>query len=320
MFFSIIIPVYNASAYIHQCLDSVFSQSFQDFEVIAVDDGSNDESLKICEDYCKENDNFTVLGKRNGGASSARNVGLSKMRGDYLILLDSDDFWISDHVLEDIHNLLVESNADVLYATAIRYFPQKELYLPHLVTCRRENVVFQQKGKALKALIKGNGLHVGIPRYIVKRDLIQRINLRFTEGRTAEDLLWSLRILIEAESLDIYTTPYYVYRKRVDSISNIATMKQLDDLHYAISSCLEFAETVNNENYYKYLMGFIAYQLCSYIFLVAKSENNVALHYKYIKELIRVLSYGKHPRVLLINICQKMLGLNFTMKLLRLRS
>ena len=91
--FSIIVPVYKAEKYISECVDSVLAQTFEDFELILADDGSPDRCHEICDEYAKKDSRIKVIHKNNGGASSARNSGIDAACGEYIIFLDSDDYW-----------------------------------------------------------------------------------------------------------------------------------------------------------------------------------------------------------------------------------
>ncbi|MCT8647817.1 glycosyltransferase, partial [Glaesserella parasuis] len=110
MRFSVIIPVYNVEKYIIQCLNSVVYQSFSDIEVILVNDGSKDSSGTICDEYAKNDTRIKVIHKENGGLSSARNVGLKSAVGEYILFLDSDDFWLTERFLEDIDRVIETSS------------------------------------------------------------------------------------------------------------------------------------------------------------------------------------------------------------------
>lgn len=113
--FSFIIPIYNTGLYLRQCLDSVLAQSFTDFEAILVNDGSTDNSLEICEEYCAKDDRFRLINKANGGLVSARIAGADESKGEYCICLDSDD-WISPDYLESIHLCIVEHHSpDIIF-------------------------------------------------------------------------------------------------------------------------------------------------------------------------------------------------------------
>ena len=93
--FSIIIPVYNVEKYLKKCLDSVFNQTYKDYEVIVVNDGTKDNSMDIVKDY-----DVKVINQKNQGLSAARNAGVKKATGEYLIFLDSDDYWEKDLLKE----------------------------------------------------------------------------------------------------------------------------------------------------------------------------------------------------------------------------
>lgn len=95
---SIIIPVYNAEGKLHRCLDSILTQSYQNYECIIVDDGSTDDSAAIIDEYVNENSRFKVFHKKNGGVSSARNYGLNIAKGEWIVFVDSDDYLLPDHI------------------------------------------------------------------------------------------------------------------------------------------------------------------------------------------------------------------------------
>ena len=105
--FSVIIPVYNVEKYLHQCVDSVLTQNFNRYEIILVNDGSTDNSGKICDEYAQKY-HIKVIHKQNGGLSDARNFGIKEAKGEYVMLLDSDDFWEGEGVMSDLYNIIQE--------------------------------------------------------------------------------------------------------------------------------------------------------------------------------------------------------------------
>lgn len=109
---SIIIPIFNAERYLEKCVASVLSQTYQDFEVILVDDGSTDGSPGLCDGFCEIDSRFTAIHKKNGGVSSARNLGIDQSRGAYIMFLDADDEIVPECV-EILMNNLAEHSADV---------------------------------------------------------------------------------------------------------------------------------------------------------------------------------------------------------------
>lgn len=102
---SVIVPVYNVEKYLNRCVNSILVQTFKDFEIILIDDGSTDRSAEICDEWSYKNDKIKVLHKNNGGQSSARNVGLSVAQGEYISFVDSDD-WIEPDMFEYLYDLL----------------------------------------------------------------------------------------------------------------------------------------------------------------------------------------------------------------------
>ena len=105
MKFSIIVPIYKVEKYLNQCVDSILSQDFSDYEMILVDDGSPDNCPYICDEYSKKNSKVVVIHKENGGLSDARNAGIMAAKGDYLFFVDSDDYWDDNRALTNINNL-----------------------------------------------------------------------------------------------------------------------------------------------------------------------------------------------------------------------
>ena len=120
---TVIIPVYNMEPYLERCLDSVLSNTYRDIEVICVDDGSKDNSLEILRRYESADSRVVVIAKENGGVSSARNVGLDHMSGDYVTFVDADDF-VHPQFFEIMHYAIIQSGADLVIAIPTKVFPQ----------------------------------------------------------------------------------------------------------------------------------------------------------------------------------------------------
>jgi len=118
MRFSIIIPMYNAENTLDKCLSSIVSQSFRDYQVLIVDDSSGDGSLAVAEQYAARDARFTVFSIGHGGPGAARNAGLDRAEGDYILHMDADDCWIRDDLLQELENRILTQPADVyMYQT-----------------------------------------------------------------------------------------------------------------------------------------------------------------------------------------------------------
>lgn len=112
MMISIIVPVYNSEKYIDRCLDSILNQTYKDLEIVLVNDGSNDQSLKILENYALRDTRIKVVNQENKGVAAARNTGLDNATGDYILYVDSDD-WIENNMVERMVEL--SANADIVF-------------------------------------------------------------------------------------------------------------------------------------------------------------------------------------------------------------
>ena len=201
---SVIIPAYNVEKYISECLDSVLVTE-KDIEVIIVDDGSKDSTLSICEDYSKKDSRVKVYSKPNGGVSSARNYGLEKVSGDYIIFVDSDDYLFEgwDALMDPL------SGDDIYYYNKlIKGHPDKNMMLRYISGVNDENIcIAGPVWKAYKSsFLLGNDLKF-------KLDLIN-----------GEDMLFNLEAIRLAESYQIMDFDYYYYRQTVGQ-----TTRRFDD-------------------------------------------------------------------------------------------
>ena len=156
-FFSIIVPVFKVEAYLDQCIKSVLDQSYKDFELILVDDGSPDRCGEMCDGYAAKDQKVIVLHKENGGLSSARNAGLDIANGDYIIFLDSDDFWDNRDALTEINKKIIESKADLLVFNAKRYYEGNK-QSTSIIKCEviRDKVTDHNTLQALMYMIENN--------------------------------------------------------------------------------------------------------------------------------------------------------------------
>lgn len=126
---SVIVPVYNTDKYLHKCVDSILNQTFTDFELLLINDGSKDCSGEICDEYAQKDSRVRVFHKANGGVSSARNLGLDNAIGEYILFIDGDD-WIEQTMCEELYNKAVKENAEIVYSDFKMIFEDNEEYYP----------------------------------------------------------------------------------------------------------------------------------------------------------------------------------------------
>lgn len=223
---SVIIPVYNAERDLNRCVDSVLSQSHQNFELLLIDDGSRDNSGEICDEYEKKDARVKVFHKNNGGVSSARNLGLQEATGKYVTFIDSDD-WISQTYLEDFKIENCPENRAVLILQGIQqYYPERKSIKD--IFKYNDEIIYLESNST--QLITSNILENGCPvAKIFDLDVIKQNNILFnTTISLNEDHLFFLDYLYYTKI--IYTKRVinytYVYDFTVPSLTKIKHQPQ----------------------------------------------------------------------------------------------
>lgn len=201
---SIIVPVYNAEKTISKCIESIKGQIYIDWELLLVDDGSKDSSLRICNEYASKDERIKVFHKENGGVSSARNMGLDNAQGNWVMFVDSDD-WITDDGLHIDFSLLKEDI--ILFSYYNNKNENNELIIPMSSDCVINSPI---KLKQIYCSYLHNGIFKTIWSKLFRRNLID--DLRFDELiPIGEDHLFLLEYLARVKTLRFISKPLYVY-------------------------------------------------------------------------------------------------------------
>lgn len=214
---SIIIPVYNVEKYIVECINSVLNQSYSNIEVILINDGSTDNSLSICKDFESKDCRVVVLNKENGGLSSARNAGLDKAKGEYILFVDSDDT-IDRQLLEFDVGLLSEQ-VDIVFHS-IKYFGEKTGFLKTF-----DDGIYPSQVLLNDMLLDVIGSQV--VRGLYKKKLWD--NVRFPIGRMYEDLPTTYKAV--AKSNQVLFASKYAYNYRINNSSISKTFNPEKSFH-----------------------------------------------------------------------------------------
>ena len=221
--FSIIIPVYNVEDYIKECLDSIKHQTYKDYEVIVVNDGTKDKSMKIVKKYP-----VTVINQENQGLSAARNTGVRQATGEYLLFLDSDDYLEKD-TLKKINQAL-ENDPDVVR------FQIKEVYENKEEKKYVEEPFRNKTGQEAFKLITKYHFVENAWCYAIKRKYYQKENFEFKKGMIHEDFGLIPLIIMKAKIVNSISYIGYNYRQRTGSIMNSKnyekTIKQVNDFYH----------------------------------------------------------------------------------------
>ncbi|MBQ8418044.1 MAG: glycosyltransferase [Phascolarctobacterium sp.] len=206
---SIIVPVYKVEQYIHKCVDSILNQTFTDFELILVDDGSPDNCGKICDEYAQKDERVRVIHKENGGLSDARNAGIDVATGEVIGFIDSDD-WVERYMYQEMLNYMEENNLDIVCADTNQVKDGKAKFKPRY----SKNKIWL-KDEATCEILNGT-LDNAAWNKIYKRSVIG--NVRYPKGRIYEDVATTYKFISNSEKVGYISKPYYNYLKRKGSI------------------------------------------------------------------------------------------------------
>ncbi len=242
---SVIVPVYNVEKYLSRCLDSIYSQTFEDFEVIIVNDGSTDSSLSIAEEYARRYCEKTkIVTQKNGGLSAARNTGLKIARGEYIQFVDSDDT-INKNMLEAMYGMAQKNNSDLVMC-AIHSVDEdgKELKIEKEDVIREGEICSLRDKKELMLCLNA------VWSKLFRRSIVSENGLAFTEGVWYEDLRFTRKYLYYAENVVYSDEVLYNYLVRQGSIMNSMADPRNMQIVDAFAEVIDFYRSVNEyENY-----------------------------------------------------------------------
>lgn len=223
---SVIVPVYNVEPYLRACVDSILAQTFRDFELILVDDGSTDGCPTICDSYAKLDGRVRVVHKENGGLSSARNAGMHVARGVLLSFIDSDDF-IHPQMMEALTSpLLADSCVDVSMCAYLRCSVDAECDMGEMSLPRPQTMDSVQALEAVYGNSVSNLTFVAWNK-VYRRTLFERTGVVYPEGKLYEDGFTTYRLLYGADKAVIVDAQLYFYRVRPGSI--VSGKKRVDE-------------------------------------------------------------------------------------------
>lgn len=323
-YFSIIIPIYNVQEYLKECVDSVLTQSFQDFEIILVDDGSPDDSGKICDDYAQQDQRVVVVHKENGGSSSARNAGLKRATGTYVIFLDSDDFYEDNTLLERLHKEAVESDGDFILFGSKRM--QHSTRVKQTQGLEDYSIINQipQKDR-MKWLMQRDALSAAAYLRGIKRSFLEKYSLFFREDfKTGEDLEWMLNCLSNSPTLYGIQGQPYIYRVRDNSHCTSEKKSMFWQYRYqAIQYGIEYvSQSKGSLQEKEAIYGYLAYLY--YIFVAECAQEPVPEKRKeairHCKELKWLTKYSIGKKSLLCKWVVRLVGLTAASKILSIRA
>lgn len=225
---SIITPVYKVENYLEKCINSILNQTFTDFELFIVDDGSPDSCGRIADKYEQKDSRIHVIHKENGGAPSARNAGLKKAKGEYIYFPDSDD-WLESDYLQELYDLAVKTNAQLVISGFVMEYCENNIEKSYIVSVQRKN--FSTKEEIHENLHNYfNNMMLAVPwNKLYKAEYIHDKKLLFPENLKWDDLHFNMEVIMDIERIAISNSVgYHFLRSRQGS----ETKKVFDGLLY----------------------------------------------------------------------------------------
>ena len=217
---SVIVPVYNASEWVRETLDSLLGQTYENLEILCVDDGSSDNSRDIIRAYQEKDSRIRLIEKENGGVSSARNMGIEEARGEYIAFLDADDY-VETCTYQTMIERLEEQQSDIVFCRFVRFWPNgKTLYHVeenlHKVAENPHDIKYfllSSQGRVEDGALYTPDVHGAIWRSIFRSEIIKKNNIRFhTDLRFAEDQIFMLEYLAHCTQGSYIPEPFVWYR------------------------------------------------------------------------------------------------------------
>ena len=251
---SIIVPVYNVEKYLFECINSILIQSYQDFEIICIDDASTDSSGEILDDFTKKDPRIKIIkNEKNIGLGPSRNRGIEAAKGEYILFLDGDD-WYSPDALEIFSIEAEKNNLDVVIAKAMVYYDDKqklsrERYYDMDFMNKFEHKIFNYLDVDKTKLFF---IPIAVWAKLYSKSFLDENNIRFpNKNYLHEDNPFSSRVITHASSVSLINKHLYVRRRRADSLTTLRNERLFDNIDIVYLILEEFLENREYYNYFK---------------------------------------------------------------------
>lgn len=318
MRFSVILPVYNVEAYLRECVSSILNQTYKDYEIILVDDGSTDASPRICDELSEKYNCISVVHKKNGGAADSRNAGTKEAKGDYVVYLDSDDFILDKEFLKKLDER-AKSNVDLIFYKYQKYYNEngrlEECGFSYLNAMQEKT--YENK---IDALVKGDAFYGMAWIKAIKKSIISENNIEFEVGLLGEDMEWNYHIIYHATSVEFIDEPMIAYRQREGSVTSEFKLKNLTDFIYILEKWSErIKKEITNEKLKNALYGSLAKYYSNMLVVYSRLLDPQKKRYdERIKKMDWLLKFSMSRRPQLIYKVYKIVGFKMTIIVLRI--
>ena len=221
---SVIVPIYNVESYLNRCVESIVNQTYQNLEIILVDDGSPDNCPQICDDWARKDSRIKVIHKENGGLSDARNAGMNIATGEYISFIDSDDYVALDFC-ETMLLVIKKENSDIVECGVVKFYEDGrfEEHSDDLAVATFETE------SALSGLISENPFHQHVWNKLYKTQLVK--DIPYAVGKLNEDEFWTYQVFGRAKKVSkINKTMYYYFQRSSSIMGENYSIRRLDVL------------------------------------------------------------------------------------------
>ena len=296
---TVAIPVYNTKRYLEECVASITGQTYSEIEILLVDDGSTDGSADLCDSLAKTDSRIRVIHKDNGGAATARNLGIDEAQGEYIMFLDSDD-WIDLNTIEVLVSYADEKKTDILRFNYVREFGDKQLVKPNTfleeklyIADECKTVCRQILGLCGKELTHPESLNFlascGFNLY--RTDLLRKAGTRFVPIReigSFVDGLFNFSVFLYAESFAFINRPFYHYRKTNEGAATANYRKNYVDRQMVLFEKLESIARQDWERFSEAYYNRIALSTMEICFNAMRNREGFSARYEEIKRVLRL--------------------------------
>ena len=313
---SVIIPVYNCEKYLPMCLDSIILQTYDNLEIICVDDGSKDKSLKVLQKYAQKDARIKIITQKNQGQSAARNEGMKHATGDYISFIDADD-WVSLSLYQKFVRRYKKAGReiDIFLFNACSYTQKpKSVYLSKFFEITEwknfQNPDYIHIFDDCMNPFSGN---MSATNKIYRKDFLIENNLDFCNGLIFEDQLFYLQSFLCAKSILLNNDPMYMYRRQNTSSTMHSIGNKVFDIFKIINKMESFLKKTNNYEEYKY--AFLQHKYTQYSFLFFETPFfKRERFYDEMKARLLMTKEEKFDK----NICKKLVGYDIFESILEL--
>lgn len=262
---TVIVPVYNVEQYLDKCVDSILSQTYSNIEVVLVDDGSTDDSGKMCDEYKKKDNRIVVIHQTNQGLSGARNSGIDIAKGVYITFIDSDDY-VSKKYIEFLYTMICDNSADIASCKEKKFYEVSDIVEEDVV---KSSVQIYKKEQALENMLYRRNVDSYAVGKLYKKVLFQEI--RFPVGVLFEDTKTIYKVYDLIDKIAVSSEGLYYYLQRRGSIVNSSFDKKKMEQVWASEEIVEFV----SRKYPQLLLAAVSKYFISAIDVYRKIPNNV---------------------------------------------